>query len=148
MVGHVIPTPGRLSERLPRSIRFTIALREKGSIVPWHMDPRFYSILHVFTIVLLFGAVFMIAANPQPHKKSKMMMYTGIIGTISVIAGFGLMAKYGYSYSSGWFIVKAIVWLFVMALAGMAFKKPKVFTVASLVVSLAVALIMVYTKPF
>lgn len=112
------------------------------------MDPRIYSLIHVFSILTLSGSIFYIAANPQKHKKKKMMAITGILGLLALIAGFGLMAKLGYSYASGWFIVKTVVWLFLMALAGMAFRKSKGFVIVSLVVSLAVALYMVYFKPF
>lgn len=112
------------------------------------MDPRIYSLIHVFSILMLSGSIFYIAANPQKHKKKKMMTITGILGLLAFIGGFGLMAKMGYSYSSGWFIVKTVAWLFLMALAGMAFRKPKGFVIISVIASVAVALYMVYFKPF
>lgn len=112
------------------------------------MDPRIYSLIHVFSILMLSGSIFYIAANPQKHKKAKMMSITGILGLLALVGGFGLIAKLGYSYTAGWVIVKAVVWLFLMALAGMAFRKPKGFVLSSLVVAVAIAVYMVYFKPF
>ncbi len=118
------------------------------------MDPKIYSLIHVFSILLLSGSIFYIAANPQKHKKAKMMAINGIVGLIALVGAFGLIAKLNtaapqvYSYTAGWVIVKLVVWLFLMALAGMAYKKPKGFVLSSLIVSLGVALYMVYFKPF
>lgn len=112
------------------------------------MDPRIYSFIHILSILLLTGSVFAIAANPQPHKKKKMMTVTGILSLLALVAGFGLMAKFGYSYSAGWVIVKIIAWLFVTALAGMAFKKSKSFTVTALTVAVGIAVYAVYFRPF
>lgn len=112
------------------------------------MDPRIYSVIHVFSIIMLSGSILYIAANPQKHKKKKMMTITGVLGLLALVAGFGSMAKMGYSYGSGWFIVKTVAWLFLMALAGMAYRKPKGFVLSSLIVSVAVATYMVYFKPF
>ncbi len=112
------------------------------------MDPKIYSLIHVFSILMLSGSIFYIAANPQKHKKAKMMAINGIVGLIALVGAFGLIAKLGYEYTAGWIIVKLVVWLFLMALAGMAYKKPKGFVLSSLIVSLGVALYMVYFKPF
>lgn len=112
------------------------------------MDPRIYSIIHVFSILMLSGSIFYIAANPQKHKKSKMMAINGIVGLIALVGAFGLIAKLGYSYSAGWIIVKLVAWLFLMGLAGMTYKKPKGFVLSGLIISLGVALYMVYFKPF
>ncbi|MBK1879391.1 hypothetical protein [Pelagicoccus mobilis] len=112
------------------------------------MDPKIYSLIHVLSILLLSGSVFYIAANPQKHKKPKLMAINGVIGLLALVGGFGLIAKLGYSYTSGWIIVKAVAWLFLMALAGMAFKKPKGFVIIGATAALAIALFMVYFRPF
>ncbi len=112
------------------------------------MDPKIYSLIHVLSIMLLTGSIFSIAANPQPHKKKKMMMITGVLSLLALVGGFGLIAKNHYSYTEGWIIVKAVVWLFLSALAGLAFKKSKSFVVTALVASMGIALFMVYFRPF
>lgn len=112
------------------------------------MDPKIYSFIHVFSILLLTGSVFYIAANPQKHKKKKMMIITGILSLLALVGGFGLIAKLGHSYTTPWIIVKAVVWLFISGLAGMAFKKSKSFVLTALVASVGVALFMVYFRPF
>lgn len=112
------------------------------------MDPKFYSLIHVFSILMLSGSVFYIAANPQKHKKAKMMAINGIVGLVALVGAFGLIAKLGYEYTAGWIIVKLVAWLFIMGLAGMAYKKPKGFVLSGLIISIAVSLYMVYFKPF
>ena len=112
------------------------------------MDPRIYYVVHVFSMLMLIGSIFYIAANPQKHKKKKMMIITGVLSLLALVGGFGLMAKLGYSYSAGWFIVKAVVWLFLAGLAGMAYRKSKGFVTTALIISSAVAIYMVYFKPF
>lgn len=112
------------------------------------MDPKIYSFIHVFSILLLTGSIFSIAANPQPRRKKKMMIITGILSLLALVGGFGLIAKLGYSYTTGWIIVKAVVWLFISGLAGMAFKKSKSFVLTALIASVGVALFMVYFRPF
>ena len=112
------------------------------------MAPQFYSLLHVFSIMLLSGSIFYIAANPQKHKKTKMMIITGVLGLVAFVASMGLIGKLGYSFTDPWILVKFVIWLFLMALAGMAYKKPKGFVIPALIVSIGIALFMVYYRPF
>lgn len=113
------------------------------------MDPRIYYLIHVLSIILLTGSVFYIAANPQKHKKKKYMSINGILSVLALVGGFGLMAKlYGNDFSQGWVIVKIVAWLLITALAGMAFKKPKAFTILALSITVAIAVFMVYFRPF
>ncbi len=112
------------------------------------MDPRIYYIIHVFSIIMLAGSVFYIAANPQKHKKRKMMIITGILSFLVLLGGFGLIARLGHSYTSGWIIVKMVAWLFVSALAGMAYRKSKSFVLSALTLSVGIAVYMVYFRPF
>ncbi|MDQ8186662.1 hypothetical protein [Pelagicoccus sp. SDUM812002] len=112
------------------------------------MDPKIYSLIHVFSILMLSGSIFYIAANPQKHKKAKMMAINGTVGLIALVGAFGLIAKLGYSYSAGWIIVKLVAWLFLMGLAGMAYKKPKGFVLSGLIIAVGVAVYMVYFRPF
>ncbi len=113
-----------------------------------NMDPRIYYIIHVLSILLLTGSIFAIAANPQPHKKKKMMALTGILSLVALVGAFGLIAKLGYSYTAGWIIVKFVCWLFLAGLAGMAYRKSKSFVISAAIAAAAIAVYMVYYKPF
>ena len=117
------------------------------------MDPRIFSILHVFSVLLLTGSIFYIAANPQKHKKKKMMMITGVLSLLVLLAAGALMGILykglpAGGWTQGWVIVKLVVWLFLTGLAGMAYRKPKGFVLVGLVASIAIALFMVYLRPF
>lgn len=108
-----------------------------------------YSLIHVLSILLLTGSVFYIVANPQPHKKRKMMILTGVLSLIAFIAAFGLMAKlYNNDFSQGWVIVKLVAWLLLTGLAGMAYRISKSAAILGTVVLVTLAVYMVYFKPF
>lgn len=113
------------------------------------MDPRIYYFLHVFSIILLTGFTFAIAANPQKGKKKLMAIVTGALALVAFVGGFGLMAKlHNNDFAQGWVITKIIAWLFVSALGGLAYKKSKSFVQTGLIVAIAVSLYMVYFRPF
>ena len=113
------------------------------------MDPKIYYFLHVFSIILLTGFTFAIAANPQKHKKKIMAIVTGIFALIACGGGFGLMAKlHNNNFGQGRVILKILAWLFVSGLGGMAYKKSKFFIQADLVPSVGIAVFMVYFRPF
>ena len=113
------------------------------------MDPKIYQFLHVFSILLLTGFTFAIAANPQKHKKKIMAILTGILSVVALVAGAGLMSKlHGNDWGQGWVIVKILAWLFVSALGGMAYKKSKSFVQTGLIIAVGIAVFMVYFRPF
>ncbi len=113
------------------------------------MDPKIYYFLHVFSIILLTGFTFAIAANPQKHKKKLMAIVTGVMALIALVAGAGLMSKlHNNNWGQGWVIVKILAWLFVSGLGGMAYKKSKSFIQTSLILAIGIALFMVYFRPF
>lgn len=117
------------------------------------MDPRFYSIIHVFFILLLTGSIFYIVANPQPHKKRKMMILSGIASLLALVGAAGVLGKnFGAlpagGWTQGWVIVKLIAWLLLTGLAGMAYRISKTAVIWSTVALTLIALYMVYFRPF
>ncbi|MEM7305912.1 MAG: hypothetical protein AAF682_04545 [Planctomycetota bacterium] len=113
------------------------------------MTPTFYYILHVVAGFLLTAFTFQAFAAPDPARRKKTLMLTGILGLVMLVAGFGLLAKLQLSFS-GWVIIKLVCWLGLMAISGMAFRKPQsagVFTLAGTAL-VAVAIWAVYAKPF
>lgn len=113
------------------------------------MDPTYYHILHIVSLLVLSGWTFMGCANPDPNRRKQTLMITGIAGLIMFISGMGLAPKLGYSMGSTWIIVKLVCWAGLMALAGMAFRKPGAVRTLTFVILglLATAVVMVYVKP-
>lgn len=114
------------------------------------MNPTFYHLLHVFALLVLVAHTYMAFANPDPANRKQTMMITGIAGLLMLGAAGGLMAKLGYSWGSGWVIVKLLCWLGLCALPGIVYRKPHLRGRLSFVglALLLVALFMVYLKPF
>ena len=130
-------------------LRLTFALSSLGRFYAGHMDPRIYYFLHVFSIILLTGFTFAIAASPQKGKKKFMAIITGILSLVALVAGAGLMSKmHNNNWGQGWVIIKILAWLFVSGLGGMAYKKSKSFVQTGLIVAVGVAVYMVYFRPF
>jgi hypothetical protein len=72
------------------------------------MSPAFYHIAHLvgFMFVLLgFGALL-----GEQSRRTAMRLH-GIGLVIMLVAGFGLIAKLGLSYSAPWVIAKMVIWL-------------------------------------
>ena len=114
------------------------------------MNTQVYYFLHVLGVLIMFGMAFKAFAAPQPEKKGKTMMISGIASLVVFIAGFALIGKLGYEMLSGWIIVKLVAWLGLGAVSGIAYRKPESAGTLSLVatVLVLVAVFAVYFKPF
>jgi hypothetical protein len=88
---------------------------------PTFMNPAIYSIIHVFSLLVLTGFAFYAFAAPAECRK-KVMIITGIASLLMLISGFGLLAKLHLGFP-GWIIVKLVCWLGLSALAGIGFRK-------------------------
>ena len=112
------------------------------------MSPTVYHILHVSSLLVLFGYTFYAFAAPAETRK-RVLMITGIASLVMLIGGFGLITKLKIGFP-GWIIVKIVCWLGLSAIAGMAYKR-RAQASALMIVTLALAIIsvvMVYLKPF
>jgi len=115
------------------------------------MNPTFYYILHVFSLLVLTAHTYMAFANPDPVNKKSTMIITGVAGLLMLVSGFGLLSRvYQNQWPGGWLAVKLFCWLGFMALAGMAYRKAQIRGLLSFIglALLLVALVMVYLKPF
>lgn len=114
------------------------------------MNPLFYYILHVFSLLVLTAHTYMAFANPAPENRKRTMMITGIATLLMLVSGFGLLSKIHGNQFYGWVIVKIVCWLGFSALAGFAYRKAHLRGLLSTVglSLLLVALVMVYLKPF
>ena len=114
------------------------------------MNIQLYHILHVFALVILTAQTYMAFANPAPENRKRTMMVAGIATLLLLVSGAGMVSKMGYSFGSGWVIVKLLCWLVLSALAGLAYRKAHLRGVLSFVglAAVLIALVMVYIKPF
>jgi hypothetical protein len=116
------------------------------------MNPVEYNILHllhVAALLVLTGYLFYAFAAPAESRKG-VMIVTGIATLIALLTGIRMwQAMFSFSMM-GWVIVKAICWLGVSALTGMAYRKraQAKALMGLAVVLLVVAVAMVYLKPF
>ena len=112
------------------------------------MSPTTYHILHVSSLLVLFGYTFYAFAAPAETRK-RVLIITGIASLLVLIGGFGLITKLRVGFP-GWIIVKIVCWLGLSAVVGMAYKRrAQANTLMLLTLALAIiAVIMVYLKPF
>lgn len=113
------------------------------------MNPVFYSILHVFALLVLTAHTFMAFANPAPENRKQTLIITGIASLLMLVSGFGMVAKLYQNHIFGWMVVKMVCWLLFSGMAGMAYRRPQLrgkFALIGLTL-LLVALLMVYLKP-
>src|SRR3954464_5605337 len=87
------------------------------------MDPVYYYILHVFSLLVLTAQTFMAFANPAPENRKRTMMITGIASLLMLGSGFAMVSALKIPFSSGWLLVKMVCWFFLSGLAGIAYRK-------------------------
>lgn len=113
------------------------------------MNPSIYYVLHVGSIILLTAYTFSAFANPNPERKKGIMMATGILSLIALVAGFGLLSVNHHGFP-GWVIVKFVCWLALSSFSGLCFRlrdKIPLFQILT-ILAILLALIMVYFRPF
>ena len=113
------------------------------------MDPTYYKLLHLFSLLVLTAWTFAAFSNPDPANRRQTVIVTGIASLLMLISGFGLMAKLYAGHLSGWMVVKLVCWLGFSALAGIAYRRPHLRGLLSFIgfTLLLVALVMVLFKP-
>jgi hypothetical protein len=87
------------------------------------MKVHIYQILHVVSMILLVAFVFQAFANPDPKKRKRTMMLTGIFALTMLIGGFGLITvmKIGFPL---WILIKLVCWFGLASIGGMAYRMP------------------------
>jgi len=126
-----------------------LGIRHRRGVKFLTMDPVYYKILHVFSLLVLTAWTFAAFANPAPEARKQTLIVTGIAGLLMFISGFGMVQKLYAGHFAGWMIVKMVCWLVFVALAALAFRRPHLRGKLSLLgfTALLIALVMVYTKP-
>jgi hypothetical protein len=112
------------------------------------MSPVFYSILHVFSVLVLTGLTFYAFGAP-PETRKRVLMFAGIASLLALVAGFGLQAKLKVGWP-GWLFVKMACWLGLSALTGLGYRRRGAVggLAVGTVALVLVAVVMVYLKPF
>lgn len=111
----------------------------------------YYQVLHLLSLAVLSAHTFMAFANPAPENRKRTMMITGIAALLMLISGFAMLSINKIALaSSGWVWVKLVCWLGLAAMSGMAYRRPHLRGVLSIVTLtlVAVAFVMVYFRPF
>ena len=93
------------------------------------MPPYIYHILHLSGIIMLFlgyGALLGRSLSGSDHVKVKKLgSITSGIGLLLIfIAGFGLISKMGYSFTTWWILVKLVIWIALGGLIALINRKP------------------------
>ena len=114
------------------------------------MNPVYYQLLHVFSLLVLTAQTFMAFANPAPENRKQTLMIAGIASLLMFVSGFGMISALYQNHFVGWMIVKMVCWLVFSALAGIAYRRPHLRGKLSVLglSALLIALVMVYLKPF
>lgn len=119
------------------------------------MDSNIYQVLHIIGISMVFlgyGALLArsMAAPGNVSVRKLGSMTSGIGLLLILVAGFGLISKMGYSFTSPWLIVKMVIWLALGGLVVLINRKPNLAVMIWwLLIALgASAAVMVYIRPF
>lgn len=110
----------------------------------------YYQLLHIFSLLVLTAHTFMAFGNPDPANRKRTMMITGIAALLMLASGFAMLSLNKIPFATGWVIVKLFCWLGLSALAGIAFRRPHLRGMLSLIALVLVltAVFMVYFRPF
>ncbi len=89
-----------------------------------------YKVIHlagVMMVFLGFGGLIVRGLLDQDNKKLRALgsATSGIGLLLLLVSGFGMVARYGFSYVDAWLIVKYAIWLALGALTTVANKKPE-----------------------
>lgn len=120
------------------------------------MSYTFYKMLHLsalFVILLTLGAIashVLQGGNKQNFKNRKFFtILNGIALLVAFVAGFGLIAKAGYTFSAGWIWGKIAIWLLAGAFPVVLYKKGQTKgPFIALIVVMLTAIYLVEYKPF
>ena len=93
------------------------------------MNPLYYNIIHLVSIMALFAALGAVAAGASEKCGKLCSILHGLALILLLISGFGMLAKYELGFP-WWITAKLIIWLAMGAMLGLA--KRKVLPCASI----------------
>jgi hypothetical protein len=107
-----------------------------------------YLVLHLSSIIVLLGYTFYAFAAPAETRK-RVLMVTGVASLLVLVTGFGMLHRLHLGFP-GWAIVKAVCWLGLSGIAGIAYRRraqADLYMIIALVLAIT-AVAMVYVRPF
>jgi hypothetical protein len=121
----------------------------------FNMPPYIYQILHILGIIMLFvgyGALLARALTGSENARvRKLGSITSGVGLVLIlVAGFALISKLNYSFTTAWIVVKMVIWLVLGGLIVVINRRPILATKLwwGLIALGLVAAVMVYARPF
>lgn len=118
------------------------------------MSVQFYTFLHFLGIIMVFlsfGGILVrsITQSDDPGLRKMAAITNGIGLLLTLVAGFGLWAKYQYGVH-GWLIAKVVIWFFFGGMLAVINRKPELCkTLWWVILGLGVlAVAMATFKPF
>jgi hypothetical protein len=118
------------------------------------MPHQFYQILHltgVFMIFLAYGGLIIRSATGSDSKDIRRLggMTSGIGLLLTLVGGFGLLARLNYGWP-GWVLVKVAIWIALGGMIVLINRKPQLSQILwwSTILLGVLALLMVVLKPF
>lgn len=115
------------------------------------MNPAEFNALHILHVlsVLIMGASVFYAVAGAPETRKTALKWSGIASLVVLLTGFRMWQAL-YQFSGLWAVIKIVCWLGLSAFVGLAYKRRAQarLWITLTVVLFAVALVMVYVKPF
>ena len=110
---------------------------------------KVYYLVHVLSLLALTGVTFAAFAAPDPERRRKTLMTSGILAFTMLVGGFGLLARLYGNEHYPWVIGKLVCWLLLAGISGFAFRKREMVGTLRLITIaiLAVGVYLVYFKP-
>jgi len=114
------------------------------------MSAAVYHVIHVTSLLLLAGVTFGAFANPDPARRRRVMMLSGVLSLIVFVGGMGLVSKALGSEWQTWVFLKIGCWVGLSALVGIAYRRPGLRPTLPWIaaVLLGVSVWAVYSRPF
>lgn len=127
---------------------------EEPSIISLIMPIQFYQVIHLLGILMVFlsfGGIIVrsVSGSSDPGLRKLGGITNGIGLLLTLVGGFGLLAKLNYGFP-GWIIVKLVIWFVFGGLIALINRKPELGkTLWWVILGLGVvAVVLVTYKPF
>lgn len=114
------------------------------------MSYEFYKTIHLISLFLMVYSTGALVVGSDRVSRKTMAAMQGIGWLGAFVAGFGLMARRSFSFTSGWVIAKVLIIFGFIALMVISKRKPELSSTLFIVAPLLfiIAILLVLFKPF